>query len=88
VLEETRLTRPSALPDYVDTLVTEETLTSSKPVVIAHVISDERVVISVATVAVLAAAIVLLSWLWAAGYAGVVFVALVIAVAAATAGRW
>jgi hypothetical protein len=81
MIEETRITRTSAPPDYIDTVVTEETLTSPPIVVVAHVITDERVVISVAAVAVLALAILALSWLWLSGYAGVLLAAAIVVVA-------
>ena len=82
MLEETRITRPSA-PDYIDCVVTEETLSSPPIVVVAHVVTDERVVVPLAGVVLLALTLLGLSWLWFAGYAGVLLVALVLVVAIA-----
>jgi hypothetical protein len=61
VLEETRLTRPSASPAYIDTVVTEETLSSPPIVVVAHVVTDARVVVPLAGVVLPALALLGLS---------------------------
>jgi hypothetical protein len=83
MIEETRITRPSAAPDYIDTVVTEETLSSPPLVVVAHVITDARLVVPLAGVVLLALALLGLSWLWLAGYAGVLLVAFVLVIAIA-----
>jgi hypothetical protein len=82
-MEDTRITRRPAPLDYTDTLVVEETLTSSTPVVIAHVITDERITVPLFGVVLLTLALLGLSWLWLAGHAGVLLVAFVFAIAIA-----
>jgi hypothetical protein len=86
MMDETRIMRPSAPPDYIDTVVLEETLTSPRPVVIAHVITDARVVVPLAGIVVLALALLGAAALWAAGWAPLLLIAFVLVVAIA-AGR-
>jgi hypothetical protein len=82
-MDNTRIARRPAPPDYTDTLVVEETLTSSTPIVIAHIITDERVTVPIFGVVLLAFALLGAAALWAAGWAPLLLVAFVIAIAVA-----
>jgi hypothetical protein len=81
--EETRIVRPNVAPDYIDTVVNEETLTSPPILVVAHIATDVRVVVPLAGIVVLALALLGLSALWFAGYGAVLLVALVLVIAIA-----